>query len=99
MVEHTTIVTGITRNTTNRGGWVEHEPTGNTPPPCPILRGTAGMSATSGHRSAQRPLTVALVGEPFNCAVGVGCELTVARATVGGSHGIAGQNSGPPPCH
>ncbi|MGW9032330.1 hypothetical protein ACWGQ5_51805 [Streptomyces sp. NPDC055722] len=39
-MEHTTIVHGITRNTTNRGGWVEHKPTG-----CAVVRCTCGLDS------------------------------------------------------
>jgi hypothetical protein len=40
MVEHATVVRGITRNTTHRGGWVENEPTGQA-----VVRCTCGLDS------------------------------------------------------
>jgi hypothetical protein len=40
MVKHTTVVHGITRNTTHRGGWVEYEPTGHA-----VVRCTCGLDS------------------------------------------------------
>ncbi|MFD9659443.1 hypothetical protein [Streptomyces mirabilis] len=40
MVEHTTVVHGITRNKTHRGGWTEHEPTGRA-----VVRCTCGLDS------------------------------------------------------
>lgn len=40
MVEHATVLHGITRNRTHRGGWVEYEPTG-----CGVVRCTCGLDS------------------------------------------------------
>ncbi|MEV0186827.1 hypothetical protein AB0I54_47805 [Streptomyces sp. NPDC050625] len=40
MVEHTTVIHGITRATTHRGGWVEHEPTGRA-----VVHCTCGLDS------------------------------------------------------
>ncbi|WP_432186691.1 hypothetical protein [Streptomyces sp. Tue6028] len=38
MVEHATVIHGITRDKTHQGGWVEHEPTGRA-----VVRCTCGL--------------------------------------------------------
>ncbi|MFF3462173.1 hypothetical protein [Streptomyces sp. NPDC002619] len=40
MVEHMTVVRGITRGKTHRGGWVEYEPTGRA-----VVRCTCGLDS------------------------------------------------------
>ncbi|MFD8220893.1 hypothetical protein ACFV2U_46355 [Streptomyces sp. NPDC059697] len=72
MVEHVTVVHGITGDKTHRGGWTEHEPTGRAVVRCTcgldsgIVAESQAVQIADDHRENSHPWTDTPDSGPLN---------------------------------